>query len=182
NGGILRVVSGVLLKPLPYPRSERLLFIASTFPGLGFDRFWVSLTEWAEFRERNRSFQDVGGYGESSANLGTPERPRRVNSMIVTPGLLDVLGVPPLRGRLFTEADSRPGAEDVGILSYATWTSDFAGEGSVVGRVVQIDGVPTRIVGIMPPGFDVHDERVEVILPLTIDPKTFPNRRGNHFL
>jgi len=52
----------------------------------------------------------------------------------------------------------------------------------VVGKVVQIDGAPTRIVGIMPPGFDLHDERVEVFLPLTIDPKTFPTSRGSHFL
>src|SRR5262245_34845289 len=111
---ILRVVNDVLPKPLPYPRSERLLFITSTFPGLGFDRFWVSLPEWAEFKERNKSFQDVGAYRDGSVNLGTPERPRRVNSMIVTPELLDVLGVQPLRGRLFTAADSVPGAEDVG--------------------------------------------------------------------
>jgi predicted permease len=87
-----------------------------------------------------------------------------------------------LRGRLFAGGDFPPGAEDVGILSYAIWQSDFAGQESVLGRVVQIDGVPTRIVGIMPPGYDVHDERVEVILPLTIDPKTFPNNRGSHFL
>ena len=93
NTAIFSVVNGVLLKPLPYPRSDRLLFITSTFPGLGFDRFWVSLPEWAEFKERNRSFQAVGAYREGSVNLGTPERPRRVNSALVTPELLDVLGV-----------------------------------------------------------------------------------------
>src|SRR6185503_20953124 len=96
-----------------------------TFPGLGFDRFWVSVPEWAEFKERNRSFQGVGGYREGSVNLGTPERPRRVNSAIVTPELLTVLGVPPLQGRLFEDADARPGAEDVGIISYPCWTGDF---------------------------------------------------------
>jgi len=182
NTAIFSVVNGVLLKPLPYPHPERLEFITSTFPGLGFDRFWVSLPEWAEFKERNKSFQDVGAYRDGSVNLGTPERPRRVNSMIVTPNLPDILGVAPLRGRLFTEADSLPGAEDVGIISYATWRSDFGGDEGVVGRVLQIDGVPTRIVGIMPAGYDIHDERVEVILPLTIDRKTFPNRRSSHFL
>ena len=182
NTAIFSVVNGVMLKPLPYPRPDRLLVITSTFPDLGFDRFWVSLPEWAEFKQRNRSFQDVGAYRDGSVNLGTPERPRRVNSVIVTPQLLTVLGVPPLRGRLFTDADSLPGAEDVGIISYQTWQSDYGREESVVGRVVQVDGVPTRIVGIMPAGYDIHDERVEVILPLTIDPKTFPNRRGNHFL
>ena len=94
------------------------MFITSTFPGLGFDRFWVSVPEWVEFKERNRSFQDVGGYREGAVNLGTPERPRRVNSAIVTPELLDVLGVAPLRGRLFNEADAAVGAEDVGIIAY----------------------------------------------------------------
>jgi predicted permease len=182
NAAIFSVVNGVMLKPLGYPHPERLEFITSTFPNLGFDRFWISLPEWAEFKERNQSFQGVGGYREGSVNLGTPERPRRVNSVIVTPELLDVLGVPPLRGRLFTVADSLVGAEDVGVISYQTWRNDFGGDESVLGRVVPIDGVPTRIVGIMPRGFDIHDERVEVFLPLTIDPKTFPNSRGGHFL
>ena len=95
-----------MLKPLGYPHPERLQFITSTFPGLGFDRFWVSLPEWAEFRERNSSFQGVGAYRASAVNLGTPERPRRVNSATVTPELLDVLGVAPLRGRLFNEPDA----------------------------------------------------------------------------
>ena len=182
NTAIFSVVNGVMLKPLPYPNSERLLFITSTFPALGFDRFWVSPPEWAEFKERNRSFSGVGGYREGSVNLGSPERPRRVNSVIVTPELLDVLGVAPLRGRLFNEGDAAVGAEDVGIIAYNTWQSDFGGEESVLGRVIPVDGTPTRIVGIMPRGFDIHDERVEVFLPLTIDPKTFPNQRGSHFL
>src|SRR3954464_11392070 len=182
NTAIFSVVNGVMLKPLGYPHPERLMFISSTFPGLGFDRFWVSVPEWSEFKERNRSFQDVGAYREGAVNLGTPERPRRVNSALVTPQLLDVLGVPPLRGRLFTDVDSRPGAEDVGIISYATWQSDFGRDETVVGRVIQIDGTPTRVVGIMPRAFDTHDGRIEVVLPLTIDPATFPNRRGSHFM
>jgi putative ABC transport system permease protein len=182
NTAIFSVVNGVLLKPLPYPRSERLAFITSTFPSLGFDRFWVSVPEWVEFKERNRSFQAVGAYREGSVNLGTPERPRRVNSALVTPELLDVLGVAPIRGRLFTEPDAAVGAEDVAVISYVTWQSDFGGDETLLGRVVPIDSTPTRIVGIMPRGFDLHDERVEVFLPLTLDPKTFPTRRGGHFL
>jgi putative ABC transport system permease protein len=182
NTAIFSVVNGVLLKPLPYKQPDRLLLITSTFPALGFDKFWISVPEWSEFRERNKSFSKVGGYREGSVNLGTPERPRRVNSALVTPDLLDVLGVAPARGRLFTEEDARPGAEDVGIIADATWRNDFQRDESVLGRVIQIDGTPTRIVGIMPAGFDIHDERVEVILPLTINPATFPNNRGSHFL
>src|SRR6476661_6432963 len=141
NTAIFSVVNGAMLKPLPYPHPERLAFISSTFPNLGFDRFWISLPEWAEFKQRNRSFQDVGAYREGSVNLGTLDRPRRVNSAIVTPELLNVLGVAPLRGRLFNEADSLVGAEDVGILSYTTWQSDFGRDETVVGRVLPIDSV-----------------------------------------
>jgi putative ABC transport system permease protein len=182
NTAIFSVVNGVMLKPLPYPDAARLVFISSQFPTLGFDRFWVSLPESVEFKERNRSFDSVGAYRQGSVNLGTDERPRRVNSAIITPDLMDVLGVQPLRGRLFTSVDYAPGSEDVAVVSYETWTKDFAGADSFLGRVIKIDGVPTRIVGIMPPGYDLHDGHIEVWLPLTIDPKQFNNQRSNHFL
>jgi len=181
NTAIFSVINGVLLKPLPYPQPERLLFITSQFPGLGFDQFWVSAPEFVEFRERNRSFQEVGAYRAGAVNLGTEDQPRRVNSAIATSELMPVLGVQPLRGRLFTRADTLPGAEDVGILSEDIWRSAFGRDESVVGRVIRIDGVPTRIVGIMPSGYDVHDEKVQVWLPLTLDPAN-PGNRGGHFL
>jgi len=182
NTAIFSVVNGVLLKPLRYSHPEQLELITSQFPGLGFDKFWISPPEYLEFKEWNRSFQGVGGYRSGSVNLGTPERPRRVISATVTTDLLDVLGVQPIRGRLFTAADGVPGAENVAIVSYDTWRSEFSGDESLLGREVKIDGAPTRIVGIMPRGYDVHDERVQVYQPLTLDPKTLPQRRGNHFL
>ena len=150
NSAIFSVVNGVLLKPLPYPRPERLVFITSQFPTLGFDQFWVSAPEFVEFRERNKSFADVGAYRAGAVNLGTADQPRRVNSAIVTSELMPVLGVAPIRGRQFTREDTLPGAEDVAILSMEIWQSAFASDESVMGRVVRIDGVPTRIVGIMP--------------------------------
>jgi putative ABC transport system permease protein len=182
NTAIFSVVNGVLLKPLAYPHPEQLMLISSTFPKLNFDRFWVSLPEWAEFMERTRAFQDVGGYRVTAANLGAPERPRRVNTMLVTPELMTTVGVAPLRGRHFTADDSRPGAENVAILSHSTWQTDFGGADAAVGTVVPINGTSTRVVGIMPSGYDVHDERIEVFLPLTLDPKTFAARSGSHFL
>ena len=182
NAAIFSVVNGVMLKPLAYPDPGRLVFITSQFPKLGFTRFWMSTAEFLEFKERNRSFENVGAYREGSVNLGAVDRPRRVNSAIVTPELLPVLGVQPLRGRVFTAADSVPGAENVAILSSETWQSDFGGDETVLNRVIPIDGVATRVVGIMPPGYDIHDERVEIWQPLTIDPARTPTTRSNHFL
>ena len=181
NTAIFSVINGVLLKPLPYPDSGRLVFITSQFPALGFPKFWVSVPEFLEFRERNRSFAEVGGYRAGAVNLGTPDQPRRVNSALVTSELMPVLSVQPLRGRWFTRADTLPAAEDVGILSSDIWESAFGREESVVGRVIPVDGVATRIVGIMPPGYDIHDAGAQVWLPLTIDPAN-PGGRGGHFL
>ena len=105
-------------------------------------------------------------------NLGTPDQPRRVNSAVITSELMPALGVAPIRGRQFTREDTLPGAEDVAVLSSELWTSAFGRDESIVGRTVPIDGATTRIVGIMPPGYDVHDQRVAVWLPLTLDPAT----------
>ena len=181
NCAIFSVVNGVLLKPLAYPDPERLVFITSQFPALGFDQFWVSAPEFVEFRERNTSFAEVGAYRAGAVNLGTEDQPRRVNSAIVTSELMPVLGVQPIRGRPFTREDTLPGAEDVAILSQEIWESAFASDESVMGRVLRIDGTPTRIVGIMPAGYDVHDAKVQVWLPLTLDPAN-PGNRGGHFL
>ena len=181
NTAIFSVVNGVILKPLPFPEPERLVFITSQFPGLGFDQFWVSAPEFLEFRERNQSFDDVGAYRAGAVNLGTQDQPRRVNSAVVTSELLPVLGVSPIRGRTFTREDTLPGAEDVAILSWEVWRSAFNADEGVVGRILPIDGIPTRVVGIMPEGFDVHDEKILVWLPLTLDPAN-PGGRGGHFL
>ena len=181
NTAIFSVVNGVILKPLPFTEPDRLIFITSQFPSLGFDQFWVSSPEFIEFRERNQSFKEVGAYTASAHNLGTQDQPRRVNSAIITSELMPVLGSQPIRGRIFTRDDTLPGAEDVGILSSEIWETAFARDETVVGRVIPIDGIPTRIVGIMPPGFDVHDQKVQLWLPLTIDPAN-PGNRGGHFL
>ena len=181
NTAIFSVVNGVILKPLPYPAPERLIYITSQFPGLGFDQFWVSAPEFVEFAEANRSFQQVGAYRAGAVNLGTQDQPRRVNSAVVTSELMPALGVAPSRGRQFTREDTLPGAEDVAILSSELWRSAFGGDESVIGRILQVDGTPTRVVGIMPPGYDVHNSQVEVWLPLTLDLAN-PGNRGGHFL
>lgn len=134
NTAIFSVVNGVILQPLPYPNADRLVFITSQFPALGFDQFWVSAPEFVEFRDRNQSFEDVGAYRAGAVNLGTQDQPRRVNSAVVTSELLPVLGVEPVRGRVFTREDTLPGAEDVGILSWDVWRRAFNGDESVVGR------------------------------------------------
>ena len=181
NTAIFSVVNGVLLRPLPYPEPDRLVHIATQFEEMGFDRFWVSPPEYLEFKELARSFESVGAYTTTAVNLGT-ETPSRPDAGLVTDDLFEVLGVAPLAGRVLEEPDTRPGAERVAVLSFDLWQRAFGGSASAIDQVVSIDDQPTRIVGVMPEGFDVHDEGFELYVPFELDPATIPNRRGNHLL
>ena len=180
NSAIFSVVNSVVLRPLPYPQPERLMFITSQFPSLGFDQFWISAPEFLEFRDWNQSFSSVGAYVVRAANLGT-ETPSRPVTALVTSELMPTLGVQPRLGRMFTREDTLPNAEDVAILSSELWRGSFDSDPNVLGRLLKIDGVSTRIVGVMPAGYDIHDQKVELWLPLTIDPQA-PGGRGSHFL
>ena len=183
NTAIFSVVNGVLLEPLPYPHSHDLVYITSQFPTLGFDQFPVDAAEYLEFRERNHSFSDVGAYVTSAVNIGAEgQQPARVNSGIATASLFHTLGVTPRLGRPFTEEETLPNAAAVAILSSELWQSTFAGEPDIVGKQIDVDGVKTTVVGVMPPGFDVHDQNVKIWLPLTLDPAQRKQYRGGHFL
>ena len=180
NTAIFSVVNGVILRPLGYPQPDRLMFITSRFPSLGFDQFWVSPPEYFEFTEWNRSFSRVGAFTTGELNLSANDRPRRVRTGNVDAALLKTLGVPAARGRHFTADETRTGGPDVAMLSHETWQSVLGGR-EVVGQTISLNGQSWEVVGIMPPGFDVMDNKIEVWLPLRLDPSNRRNR-GNHGL
>src|SRR5262245_34857988 len=166
NTAIFSVVNAVILRPLAYPQPDRLVYISSQFPRQGFDQFWLSPPEFIEFQERARAFSGVGAFVSQQANLTAPDRPRRVVAVFASQELFRVLGVAPLVGRTFEINETRPNGANVVVLSYEVWKSSFGGNPSVVDSQVEINGIPRTVVGIMPPHFDVADERAEVWLPL----------------
>ena len=180
NTAIFSVVNGVILRPLGYPQPEQLMFITSRFPALGFDQFWVSPPEYFEIGEWNRSFASVGAFTTGEVNLAAQDRPRRARTASVDAGLLATLGVPSVRGRHFTADETRSGGPDVVILSHEIWQSAYAGR-DLVGQTISLNGRAWEVVGIMPPGFDVMDNKVEVWLPLRLDAANRQNR-SNHGL
>ncbi|HEX5217773.1 MAG TPA: ABC transporter permease [Vicinamibacterales bacterium] len=181
NTAVFSVVNGVVLRPLGYPEAERLMFITSQFPSLGFDQFWVSPPEFIEYRDRNQSFESIGAYATSAVNLGS-DPPSRPVSAQVSPELMPTLGVAPLMGRGFTAEDAIPSAPPVAILSWELWQRSFGGRADILEKDVEVNNRATRVVGVMPPGFDIHDQKVEIWGPLTIDTQTLQNQRGSHFL
>jgi putative ABC transport system permease protein len=187
NTAIFSIVNGVLLRPLDYPRPEQLMHLTTQFPALGLTRFWLSPPEYFELRELNRSFSNVGVYRAREVNLTEGDRPVRVRAAFVDGGLLNVLGVPPEHGRLFTVSETdipgpppAPGqppllSTPIAMLSHELWQTAFGGR-PVLGQRVEIDGQRHEIVGVMPAGFDVADNRTEIWLPIRLNPANRLNR------
>ena len=192
NTAIFSIVNGVILKPLSYPKPEQLMYLTTQFPAFGFTQFWVSPPEYLEFREINQSFAAVGAFTTGEVNLTAGDRPLRVRSAAVDDGLLAALGVQPAMGRLFSKGETdltgpppAPGAPPVPlppivILSHELWQTAF-GSQNVVGQTVEVNGLPREVIGIMPPGVDVMDNRTEIWTPLGLNPGNRQNR-GSHFL
>jgi predicted permease len=192
NTAIFSIVNGVLLRPLGYPKPEQLMYLTTQFPGLGFGQFWVSPPEYMEFRELNQSFAAVGAFTTGEVNLTANDRPVRARSAAVDEHLLTALGLQPEQGRLFANGETEvsgpppePGQPApvpplVVILSYELWQTAFGGR-PIVGQLVEIDGRRREIIGIMPRGADVMDNRTEIWMPLGLNPANRRNR-GNHFL
>ena len=178
NTAIFSVLNAVILRPLGYPQPERLMKLASQFPG--FDEFWISGPEFFEFRERTHAFRSVGAYATGDANLSASDRPQRVRAMVASDDLFTTLGVNARIGRTFDAAETRPGGAQAAVLSYDLWQSAFGGSATLIGQTIDVDGVRRTVVGIMPPAFDVADQHTQIWLPLVID-RAAANR-GGHYL
>ncbi|MFW6078105.1 MAG: ABC transporter permease, partial [Gemmatimonadota bacterium] len=167
------VVRSVLIEPLPYPDSERIVMVEHHAPGLNLMASLGASPGMVDFyREAARSFADVAVVRSRAArNLTGGERPARVRVAEASPDFFAVLGVRPARGRAFGERDVEPGAEPVAVLTHAGWRSHLGGDEDVVGRTVELDGIPTRIVGIMPEGFRYPDPETVALLPRAVGPE-----------
>ena len=193
NTAIFSIVNGVILRPLGYPKPEQLMYLTTQFAAFGFTQFWVSPPEYFEFREINQSFSAVGAYTTGEVNLTAGDRPLRVRSASVDDGLLTALGVQPLAGRLFNKGEAdltgpppAPGSgpiplPPITILSYELWQSAFGGQNNIIGQTIDVNGLRREVIGIMPPGADVMDNRTEIWMPLGLNPG-FRQNRGSHFL
>ena len=191
NTAIFSIVNGVILRPLGYPKPEQLMYLTTQFPAFGFDQFWVSPPEYFEFRELTQSFASVGAYTTGEINLTAGDRPLRVRSASVDHELFTALGVQPIAGRLFAkgETDVVPPPNPTGpvplppfcILSYELWQTAFGAQSNIIGQMVEINGLRREVIGIMPPGTDVMDNRTEIWMPIGLNPGNRQNR-GSHFL
>jgi len=181
NAAIFSVINAVLLAPLPYGSPERLAIVYSQFPTMSFNRFWTSAPEFLELRQKSRSFEELGAWTAGAANITGGDEPVRVRVARVSAGLFPVLGVQPELGRTFTAQEDLPKTEPMVVLSHELWQRAFGADRNVLGKRVQVDGIDRTVLGVMPPGFDVGEERVEAWVPLALDPAN-PGGRASHYL
>jgi putative ABC transport system permease protein len=183
NTAVFSVVNGVLLKPLPFARSERLVAVWGRFDpesGFNFPQFALSNPEFVDYRQQTRTLEDVSAWSRQTITVGgAGVEPERVTSAAVTANLFSLLRVTPALGRGFTMDEDRPGGPPAALLGDSYWQSRFGGDRSIVGRSVPLNGVTTTIVGILPPGFTYPGTATQIWVPIQIDPKNPGNRQGH---
>src|SRR5262249_18841231 len=162
NAAIFTVINAVLLRPLAFPNSERLVAVYTRYlPSSGFDFpiFALSGPEFTDIRGRVDAFADIAAYGFVNRNLTRSDgEVERVLAMRVTSGFFDVLGVNPARGRTFTEEEAQRGRGCLAVLSYDA--SENAA--SAIASTIRLDDAPCEVIGMMPKGFAFRDDRVKV--------------------
>ncbi len=177
NTAVFSVVNTLMLRPLPFPNAQQLLWIAPPPQKCGLSCATFSTDAYDEFREYSRSYQDVTGYfafsspGNLSLELGGA--PISATGIDVIANFFQVLGVKPAMGRLFDADDARPGAAPVILLTNAWWRSQFNADPSIVGKAFDINGRETTVIGVLPAWFDfgavfAPGAKVDAITPLDL--------------
>jgi predicted permease len=180
---IFGVLSGVVMRPLPFPNEDRLITLCEQYPGASKDWCSVSPPNVEDIAARSRTIEAIGIGRSWSSHMTTPNGAEGVQSGIATPGLFRALGVGVIRGRMIDASDLIGRPSDVALLTYEMWQGKFAGDTSAVGRTILLDEHPVRIVGILQPGFQVPlFEYVELWRPVHIDPRDEQHRDWRGFV
>lgn len=174
TSSIFSLLDAVMLRPLPFRDAGRLVMISERTPGSG--RNVVSPPTFLDWRTQNRSFENMGALTWGSPTLTGEGAPARLSGQRITASYLVVLGVQPVLGRWFTEAEER---DSLVLISYRMWMQRYAGDRAVIGRTIVLDGKPFRICGVMPAHFRVLADP-DVWTTLALDPD--PARRKSHIL
>ena len=183
NTAVFSAIQGLLLRPLPYPQSERLVHIYNTYPKIGVEDAGTTVPDYLDRRGRAEALADSAVYGSYSYDLVENGAPERVAGVFATPSLFTTLGVQARLGRTFTNGEAMPGHEDVVLLSDTLWRNDFGGDPAIVGRDIRLSGKSYRVVGVMPAGFVFPRREIKLWVPFAFsDRQKSDAMRGFEFV
>ena len=172
NSAIFTVVYSVLLKPLPYRDSSRLVRVYQYNPVERLDKFPLDPADFRDYRGQNTVFEDIATYVRQDQQYGG-DHPERLTGVRVSYGFFHLLGFAPMMGRAFTrQEESVCCTTDVAVLSYNAWKRLMGGDSHAIGKTIRLTDYPFRVIGVMPPGFEhvsggyrlPHGEAVDVWL------------------
>ena len=167
------VADAVILRPLPYAAPDRLLRIWSANPR-GIARNQISAADFFDWREQVRGLESLAGFSMLDVTLASGGDPERLPAATATANLAGTLGVSPLLGRWFTDAEVAGSGQPVAILTEPLWRQRFSADSTLIGRTVSVDGVPRTVIGIMPVGFQIPGSHERLYLPLPDGWRVFP--------
>jgi len=176
NSAIFSVVDVFMLRPLPYPDSDRLHMVWIRNPDRGFGRASFTVPDFLDLRDQSETME-MAGTRSGVFNLSGEFEAERLRGVYVTPGFFDVLEVQPALGRGFTAEEGTPGNDRVAVISHELWQERFGGDPELMGRTIVLDGLPHTVVGVMPPRFWFRFVDQDVFAPLAI---TGEETRSNH--
>jgi hypothetical protein len=180
---IFSIVNGVLLRPLPFPDSGRLMVLADRLEGAdvgGNGEAGVTVPDIRAYSRDTKSFAALGGYTFAAFELSGAGQAAQVNASRMTAGVFSALGVEPQLGRVFT-ADEDEHSQQVAVLSYAMWKNRFNGNPQILGTKILLDRKPYIVIGVMPRNFEFplvagQLNRTELWVPMSFLPR--PGRAG----
>jgi predicted permease len=170
----------VLLRPLPYADSARLVKIWEDDSTRGYTRMDPSPANYRDWKRLSHSFEGVEAWWDLAANLSQVGNPARLEGAGITAGLLPMLGIQPALGRAFTADDDRPGAPGTVLLSDALWRSRFGADPGVTGRTVILDSLPYTVIGVMPRDFCFPSRDAQIWISARFGEDDFSDRSNNY--
>ncbi len=174
NTAIFSVVEGVLLKALPYPNPDQVVTLDHSAAGVNMPHAGIAPFLYYMYREQGRAFQDVGAWASGTSSVTGLDQPEEVRTLRVTDGVLPILGVQPMLGRLFTKLDDSPGSPETVLLAAGYWRTKFGADPTAVGKTIMVDSRPREIIGVLPDSFRLMDVKAALVVPQRFDrSKTF---------
>ncbi len=172
NALIFSLVNGVLLRPLPFEDSDRLLGVWHVAPGLAPGPINQGAFTYFTYRDAAETLEDIGLWTETSAAITGRGEPEEVRALTVTDGTLPLLRVQAALGRRFTADDDAPGSRDTVMVSHSYWQRALGGDSRAIGQSLVVDGRGREIIGVLPAGFRFLRHSPDVLLPIRLDRAT----------
>jgi len=165
NTAVFSVIDALLLKPLPYADSERLVDIYNTYPRNDLLNAGDAIPDYLDRRAQAPAIEDGALYHPQSYNLSVQGTPQRLNGTLATPSLFSTLGASAALGRTLAEDDAKLGNEHVAVLSFPLWKNVFGADRGIIGRDISMNGASYRIVGVMAEEFFFPDRQTQLWTP-----------------